>query len=424
MQQLITAANGVPVYSYRQPHLHTFTIGLYVKAGVLYERPEETGITHFLEHVLFRNLGGMPQRELYERLAGMGATFDACTYKEFMEFTISAASSHFDGCAALIARLLAPLSVSARDVVVERRRVQNEIREDDPLKSFDHFAGNLVWGGTALCRPISGTVTGVAALGLEALQAAWEQSFRVGHLCFYVTGNYTGENLARLVEVVGGYAIGQSAEERRNNAPVPPGFLRRDCLVALQDRKDMPEVQLSFDADFSRYTMAEINLLDELLFRGMLSRMSMALSEDRGLIYSHSAYLEQYRNIGTCYIKYNVMLSKLEESLRVAADVFRSVKESITEEELALHRPKYADNYAYTLDDPDDLNWNMAYHNFILNDRLESIDQVRGLYAAVTAERLMEISREIFRPENLVVAIRAKKVKCKPDQIRGIFLAL
>ncbi len=424
MQQLVTAANGVPVYSYRQPHLHTFTIGLYVRAGVLYEHPEETGITHFLEHVLFRNLGGMPQRELYERLAAMGASFDACTYKEFMEYTISAASHHFDECAELIARLLAPLSVNTRDVAVERKRVQNEIREDDPLKSFDHFAGNLVWGGTALSRPISGTVTGVAALGLEQLQAAWVESFQANNLCFYVTGNFTDENLAHLAGHAGVYSIGQGGGERRNVAPVPKDFMRRNCLVAVQDRKDMPEVLLTFDVDYTRYSMAEINLLDELLFRGMLSRMSMALSEDRGLIYSHSAYLEQYRNIGTCSVKYSVMLSKLEESLKVAANVFRSAKETITERELALHRPKYADNYAYTLDDPDDLNWNMAYHNFILNDRLESIAQIRGLYAAVTAERLMEISREIFRPENLVVAVRAKKGKCKRDLIRDIFLAL
>ncbi len=239
-----------------------------------------------------------------------------------------------------------------------------------------------------------------------------------------MTGSFSGDNLMRLVERAGGYAIGRGAGERGNIAPVPPGFQSRDCLVAGQDRKDMPEVLISFDADYSRYTMAEINLLDELLFRGMLSRMTMALSEDRGLIYSHSAYLEQYRNIGTCYVKYNVMLSKLEESLKVAVNVFRSAKEHITEQELALHRPKYSDNYAYTLDDPDDLNWNMAYHNFILDDKLESIEQIKGLYLGVTADRLMEISREIFRPENLVVAIRARKVKGRLNQIRELLLSL
>lgn len=424
MQQLCTTANGIPVYSYLQPHLHTFTIGLYVKAGVLYEMPGQTGITHFLEHVLFRNLGGMPQRQLYEALEGMGASFDASTYKEFLEFTISATSRHFDGCADIIARLLAPLAVSPGDVALERKRVQNEIREDDPLHSFDHFAKCRVWGDTPLSRPISGTVTGVARIGLAHLAAVKEEAFQAQNLCFYVTGSFTEENIRHLVEQAGSYRVVLGEERRCNGVPVPPGFMDRECAIALQDSRDMPSVYYSFDVDYSRYSMAEMYLLDDILFRGMLSRFSMALSEDTGLVYSHEAYLDQYRNIGTFYVKFNVMMSKLEEALMRATAVFRSMKQSIPAEELALHMPKYSDNYDYTMDDTDDLNWNMAFHNFILDDKLDNIEHIRSLYRAVTPARLMEIAAEIFRPENLVVAIRARKTKVKMERIKEILLAL
>lgn len=419
-----TAPNGISVRSYCQPHLHSFCIGLYARAGVLYERPDEAGITHFLEHVLFRNLGGMPQRELYEKLESMGATFDACTYKEFLYFSISAVPRHFDECAAVFARLLAPLSVSSGDVSVERKRVQNEIREDDPLGSFDTFAKRRVWGDRELARPILGTITGVAKIALERLRAAKEEIFRAQNLCFYVTGSFTPANLDRLCERIGAYDVGQGGEERLTAARLPEDFMRRLAAVVIRESSDMPGIYYSFDVDYTRYSMAEIHLLDDLLFRGTLSRFGMQLSEHHGLVYSHDAYIDQYRFGGTLYVKFYVMQSRIYDALKIATAVFRSMKESIQYADLAFHLPMYRDNYDMTFDDPEDLNWHMAYNNFILDNNLKSIEQIKSLYEAVTPARLMDISREIFRPENLVVAIECRRKKIDEERVREILSAL
>jgi predicted Zn-dependent peptidase len=423
-QRQFVTGNGVKVLSYRQGHLHSFCIGLYAKAGVLYEKPGETGVTHFLEHALFRNLAGMPQRELYEKLEAMGATFDACTYKEFVCFTIIATTRHFDGCADIIARLLAPLSVTKADVDVERKRVQNEIREDDPLGDFDHTSKRIVWRDQPLSRPITGTITGVAKIGLEQLREARDEIFRAQNLCFYVTGNFSDGNLERLRAGIERYDVAGGRDTRRTVAPLPADFQNRGAAVILRGSADMPGVYYSFDVDYSRYAMAEINLLDDMLFRGTLSRFNMALSEDSGLVYGHDACVDQYRNGGTLYVKYSVMQSKLYESLRVATRVFRSMKEHIDETELGYHLPKYYDNYDLTMDDPEDLNWHMAFNNFILDHRLESIEQIKGMYRAVTPARLMEISREVFRAENLVVVIRCRRGRCREERVREILSTL
>lgn len=422
-QRLRITDNGVRVFSYRQPHLHSFCIGLYVKAGVLYERPDETGITHFLEHVLFRNLGGMPLRELYEKLEAMGAAFDACTYREFVYFSIAATTRHFDGCAELIARLLAPLSVTAADVCVERKRVQNEIREDDPLGDFDYVIRRAVWGDSPLSRPITGSITGVAGIGLEQLRRTRDEVFQAQNLCLYVTGNFTNEHISTLCACVGQHRLARG-DARRTVAPLAAAFQNRNGSAVIRQSVEMPRVCYSFDVDCSRYTMAEINLLDDLLFRGTLSRFIMALSEESGLVYGHDAYVEQYLNGGTLYVRYAVMQSKLYESLGIATRVFRSMKEHIDETDLGYHLPKYYDNYDMTMDDPDDLNWHMAYDNFILDHRLESIEQIKGMYRAVTPSRLMEISREVFRPENLVVVIRCRRGKCREETVKEILTGL
>lgn len=417
MEQCSLTPNGIAVYSYPQPHLHTFCIGLYVKAGLLYERPEETGITHFLEHVLFRNLGGLPQRKLYEMLEGIGAEFNACTYMEFVCFYISAAPRHFAECAGILSMLLAPLTASKADVAAERRRVQSEIREEDEHNSIKHFAKQEIWKGTNLTRLITGTITGVEAIGGAQLALEKERAFTAENLFFYVTGRHTARDLDTLRSLAGKYAVGHGAF-RNNRAPLPQGFLRRSPTVLLRNTADLPAVLVSFDIACEKYSMAELNLLYDLLFSGTLCRFNLRLSEEKGLIYDYSAYLEQYGNIGTLWAEFSVMQSRLYEALESAALAFASMREGIGEGEFALFLPEYTDNHLAALDRPQRLNWDMAYNNHILGKGYASVEELPGLYRAVTPGRLMEIAREVFRPENLVAAVKADRKKTKEERLR------
>ena len=85
MEQKFITKNQVEIFSYPGEHLHSFCIGLYLKAGSLYESAEENGITHFLEHVVIRNINWLMDGQLYPYLDRLGLMFNACTYKEFVQ---------------------------------------------------------------------------------------------------------------------------------------------------------------------------------------------------------------------------------------------------------------------------------------------------------------------------------------------------
>lgn len=424
MEQRHIVSNGIRVYSYCQPNLHSFCIGLYVKAGALYEQPGENGITHFLEHVLFRNLGGMPQRELYERLEGIGAYFNACTYKEFVQFYITAAPRHFNECAEIIAMLLAPLSVTARDVSIERKRVQSEIREEDYRSTLDFAAARETWQGSTLANPILGTITGIQRMGLAQLTRAKDTIFTADNLCFYVTGSYTQENIQYLYKQVEKHAVPQGMGLRRNIVAVPKSFQKRDCNLTIKNTKDMPSIYFSFDVEFCRYTMAEVHLLFDILFKGNLCRFQMQLSEESALIYSFDSVLDQYSNIGVINVEYAVARSSIYRALGITVELFRSMKTSIGRADISYHLPRYGDNYDMLLDDPERLNWDMAFDNFILERGYRSIEEIKALFKTVTPERLMQIAGEIFRPDNLIVLIKAPKSKCREERVREILSAI
>ncbi|MCI9068303.1 MAG: insulinase family protein, partial [Lachnospiraceae bacterium] len=95
MEQLFMTTAGVPVYSYPNPHLHSFCLCLYVKAGPMYEGKGENGITHFLEHVVIRNVNRLMDGELYQTLDRLGLSLNGATCKEFVHFSVSGASVHF-----------------------------------------------------------------------------------------------------------------------------------------------------------------------------------------------------------------------------------------------------------------------------------------------------------------------------------------
>jgi predicted Zn-dependent peptidase len=108
MEQRITALNGVNIYYYMQPNTHSICLSLYIKAGTLYE-DTAPGITHFLEHLHFRRLGGRTQKELYYQLESIGGYLGACTYKEFLRFYLTASPQYFSQLVKIASDLLVTL---------------------------------------------------------------------------------------------------------------------------------------------------------------------------------------------------------------------------------------------------------------------------------------------------------------------------
>ena len=112
MEKKIVAANNMPIYCYPNHSLHGFCINLYVRAGILYEDSNEIGISHFWEHIIFRNINRVLGGEMKQRLDKMGAYFNGCTFKEFVEIKIIAAKEHFSECADIISKVFDNIDIS------------------------------------------------------------------------------------------------------------------------------------------------------------------------------------------------------------------------------------------------------------------------------------------------------------------------
>ena len=428
IEQQFTTQNGICVYCYPQPHLHSVCLTLTVKAGILYESEQEHGITHFLEHIFFRNLAGIPQVQLYRELQKIGAQFNAYTYQNVLHFLISAAPRHFTRCVQLLTGLLAPLQATVQDVSLERGRIQSEIREEEQEHSAQVFCDRAAFAKTPLARAIAGTITGVQRIKLQDLQAKQREIFTTDNLFFYVTGNIPPDGPAILAEEIEKYPVSHRQCSRKNLAPVPEQFCARKgnirWMAQEQKNSSLVEIALSFDLDMSRYTMAEIDLLYAILFFGELGRFKMKLSEETGFIYDFDPDCTLYPNLGILSVGYAVSPSRAVQSAKLCAEVFRSVKEKVGEEDISLILPEYEDNNAMMLDDPERLNWHMAYENHIMHAGYTDILQQAQAYRKVTPERIMQIAQEVLIPSHLVCTVKSSMDLNEKRQFRNNLLCM
>lgn len=420
-EQQMTTESGIPVYSYRNPASHGFYISLFLRAGGMYEQPGDDGITHFLEHTVIRNINRLLDGKFYAVLDRSGLCFNAATYAEMVQFYVYGATEHFEEAARLIAMVLSPLVLSRAEIDAERRRVKAEIRENDDKSSLANFTASVLFEGTSLALPITGTLGSVSRITGRRLEAYRRAVCTPENLFFYVTGNFSDADIRALAAAADGFPLAHGAP-RSNLAPVPARYGNRGGEVRIK-QADYTAVRFSFDMDMTRCTLPETDLLYDILLSGYNSRLFIEMSEKRGFFYDINGMVDRYANIGTFTFDFEVQAKDLYEAVEMTVSILRDVKEhGFSPSEIL--RSWYVDNALLSYDDYREFNFLFAYANHIMSAGYASLDDQTAAYRAVTAERLCELAREIFRPENLLLTLKADRKKTDAERLRAIVAAL
>ena len=414
-EEKIKTQNGVDIFYYKNPNIHGFYISLFLRAGSMYE--EISGITHFLEHAAIRNVGALMGGNLYSTLDRCGMDFNASTFSEMVQFYITGATTNFDRGADIISKLLSPIILTSADIRTERDRIKAEIREGDDRTSLSSFSYNIVYEGTSLARTITGTLGGVDKINRTRLEQYRRSVMTAENMFFYVTGNFTDENLRTLRENIEAYSL-DHGEMQTNIAPVCTSFGKRDGKVHLKNA-DFTMLRFSFDMDMSRITVAESDLLYDMLLGGYNSRLFIEMSEKRGLFYDISGSSDRYGNIGTLVFSFEVRSGSVSDAVQTVVNILRDFKKNTPLPEEMMWAD-YVDNAGLLYDDPRELNFVFAYDNHIMNSGYKSIEERSAKYRAVTPERIREISDMIFRVENLTLTLKGNKKKIDLASIENI----
>ncbi|HTO87473.1 MAG TPA: pitrilysin family protein [Thermoanaerobaculia bacterium] len=295
MVQKSVLENGVTVLVDEMRDVRSFALGIFVGAGSFDEPGERRGISHFLEHVLFKRTRRRSTVTIAREIDRLGGDVDAFTTKEYTGFYAHTLDSRFDDALDLLSDVVLAPAFESDDIEVERGVILEEIGEanDNPEDLVHEMFVRSFWRAHPLGEPILGTAETVRSIGVTDLYRYHRDRYRPGSLIFSVAGH------VRADEVVG--AIEKLFRRRPSRGPSPrrvAGPPRPHQHVEVRSRRGLEQAHVCLgvagpsQASERRFAAS---LLDIVLGGGMSSRLFQEVREKRGLAYSVASSLNSYR---------------------------------------------------------------------------------------------------------------------------------
>ncbi len=287
--------NGLRVVTEKIPSVRSISIGVWVDVGSRDELSDENGLTHFVEHMVFKGTRRRNARQIAAELESIGGNLNAFTAREQTCFTARVLDEHIDIALDVLADMVCNSTLTPSNLSREAKVIGEEIQEayDNPSdRVFDEFAATF-WGGHPLGQPILGTHETIANMPRKRIVKYIDRHYRTGSVLVAATGSLSHQRLVRLVREKFDFCAGHSPRGRA---------AQRDNWQPMRViGNDSPQTHLCIGFPGLEYgsddKMAAL-ALNAYLGSGMSSVLFQKIREQRGLAYSVYSYLDFYRDTG------------------------------------------------------------------------------------------------------------------------------
>jgi predicted Zn-dependent peptidase len=395
--------NGLIVLTERMDHMRSVAMGVWIKSGSRCEAPEINGISHFVEHMLFKGTRSRSAQSIAREMDSIGGNLDAFTGKESICFNVKSLANHVPIALDVLTDLVLNPVFSSPDIERERGVILEEIKidEDNPEILVSELFTQSFWKDHPLGKPILGTTKTVARMDQPTLVAYHADRFHAGNMVFSAAGNLEHD---QFVEAVAAKFSGLSAGPVLNELPAPEASLR----VILRHKKALEQVQICLGVpappitDENRYVSL---ILNTVLGGGMSSRLFQTIREERGMVYSIYSDLSPYRDTGTLCVYAGTSVGKALEVVDLILAEFRNLKqEAIPAEELTRAKDQLKGNILMGLESSTSRMANLArqeiyFHQFVTEEEvIARIDEV-------SADQVQAMAQRLFDPARIAVTL-------------------
>lgn len=326
MQQKITfnkTANGVEVAIEELPLLRSVTIGFWLKNGSRHEDEKHAGISHFLEHLVFKGSEFSNCQEIAGKIDSLGGNVDAFTSREFTSFVVKVLDSKFKEAIALLSEVVFHPSLSPDEIALEKDVILEEIKmvQDTPDDLIHELFTDTIFGGHPLGRSILGSVEAVSGFNGDKIQSFFSKHYRPNRLLVAVAGNVKSEQVLNAVEEYLDDLVPQKANSKVSPPSIMPG-------VKLVERENLEQVHLLLGVktfsilDDRRHTL---EMLNAHLGGSMSSRLFQQVREKLGLAYSINSFISAYSDTGFLGIYAATSPERVEQLVDVVRTELRSL---------------------------------------------------------------------------------------------------
>lgn len=417
--QITTLPNGAKIATSAMPGVNSCAIGINVEMGSRRERADQSGWSHFVEHMVFKGSAKRSSKsEIVRPLERIGGEYNAYTGIEGTLFETRVPAAHaataFDVLGDMVARPLFPEG----EIEKERKVVLEEIKRtfDNPAARVAQLARTALWPDHPLGRPVTGSPETLAPADAESLRAFHRSNYVSRGVLVVAAGNVEHD---RIVD------FSRSFLEALPDAPTPTSRPAVDCgpVVPISvERRDTKQAQLSVsfrcpgERDDRRFALA---LLGHVLGGGMSSRLFRAIREKEGLAYAIQSYPLMFSDAGCFQIRAAVDPARVETAVALCGRELKSVAGVSVEENELCDAKNLTSNALLLAGETSCEQRDLLEESLTMLGVVEKPEERAARFRAVTREEIRTLAADLFKPENCALAlILPNDCKADPSKLR------
>lgn len=403
MYKKSTLPNGLRIVTGEMPHTRSATVSIYVGAGSRYERDDEAGLSHFLEHMLFKGASRRPTaRIISEAIESFGGMHNAATDREvtvyYAKVPYSAALETVD----ILADMVRAPIMDAAELEKERSVILEELAtvEDSPGELAGILIDETMWPDQPLGRNVGGTPESVSILPLDAVNRYLHAQYVPSNMVLVVAGNVRHDDV---VEAATGWLGDMPA---RTAGPWYPketrsGFPR---IAVREKATEQAHICIAYPSvaldDPNRYA---VDLLSTLLGEGMSSRLFLELREERALVYDVHSYPSEFRDAGSFTVYAGCDPENARVTVEASLEEMAKLLAGPPKIELEKAKSMARGRIQLRMEDTRSVAGWLGSQELLLSDIL-TVDQVVARIDAVTMDDVMRVGRAILQPQLASIA--------------------
>jgi predicted Zn-dependent peptidase len=395
--------NGLTVISEQMQHIRSVSIGVWIKTGSRDEEPKSNGISHFIEHMLFKGSTNRSAEAIARQVDSIGGNMDAFTAKECICFNMKVVDEHLPVAMDVLSDLVLHPLFKDEDITREKGVILEEIKmdEDSPDYLVHEIFTQSFFQDHPLGKPILGTRDTVRTFKRTSVVDFYQRCFTPENIIVCAAGNLEHKRYVDLVKK----HFGQMKPMKKGKRSSRPKTASR---IMLRNKKSLEQVQICLGvpsypiAHEQRYASY---LLNSLLGGGMSSRLFQNIRERQGLAYAIYSDLSPYRDTGClCVYAGTSRESAAKVVTSVVRELYRLKSETVSAEELRRSKDQLKGSLMLSLESSTSRMSNLARQEMYF-DRFFTLDELIERIELVKAEDLRGMAQEFFHTESIAVTV-------------------
>lgn len=401
-----TLESGVRVISQKISHVRSISLGVWIDVGSKDESPSQYGVSHFIEHMLFKGTKKRSAKDIAISLESLGGSLNAFTSREQTCYYARILDEHLLEAIDVLSDILKNSLIAEDEFKKEKKVILEELKdlEDVPGDLVHDILMQNIWPKQPLGQPIIGTKKSVSRLTRQQLVSYLKRNYRNSNVVISACGNLEHRSLVNMVK--NHFRFSSNLKLKKGSTKKPAPLRGKNSLTVT--RKDFAQTHICLGMPAYPYDSEKryvISILNNILGEGMSSRLFQSIREDLGLAYSISSFIDFFKDTGIFGVYLATDKEQVIQAMHSVLDEVKKLKnKKLSAKELHRAKNQIKGNLMIGLESTSNLMGRLARNELYLNRHI-SLNQTLANIDKVKATQVSDVANELFDKDRLCLAI-------------------